>query len=160
VNYLFNFQKLLDDVHEQGKLTSMSLWVELYPLISVDARFSSMLGQTGSSPLDLFKFYVEDLKSRYKDEKEVIREILKEKEFEVMVSLCSVNCNSKLGFDFDLVLNLFQPNTEFEEFATVLCDDKRAATLDAGNVKLTFNSMVERVSSVFSQFLGNELIKC
>ncbi len=45
--------------------TSMSLWVELYPLISADARFSQMLGQAGSSPLDLFKFYVEDLKSRY-----------------------------------------------------------------------------------------------
>ena len=88
--YLFTIQKLLDDVHEQGKLTSMSLWVELYPVISADTRFSSMLGQSGSSPLDLFKFYVEDLKSRYQDEKKVIKEILKEKEFEVSVSIvCS-----------------------------------------------------------------------
>jgi pre-mRNA-processing factor 40 len=39
-----------------------------------------------------------------------------------------------------------QPATEFEEFATVLCDDKRAATLDAGNVKLTFNSLLEKVT--------------
>ena len=45
-----------------------------------------MLGQTGSSPLDLFKFYVEDLKSRYQDEKKLIKEILKEKNFDVNVS--------------------------------------------------------------------------
>ena len=56
---------LLDELHENGKLTSMSLWVELYAMISGDVRFSAMLGQPGSTPLDLFKFYVDDLKSRF-----------------------------------------------------------------------------------------------
>ncbi|CAG0907898.1 unnamed protein product, partial [Darwinula stevensoni] len=60
-----NFVTLLDDLHEQGKLTSMSLWVELFPTISTDIRFSAMLGQPGSTPLDLFKFYVEELKARF-----------------------------------------------------------------------------------------------
>ena len=31
----------------------------------------------GSTPLDLFKFYVDDLKARYSDEKKIIKEILK-----------------------------------------------------------------------------------
>lgn len=31
----------------------------------------------GSTPLDLFKFYVEDLKGRFHDEKKVIKQILK-----------------------------------------------------------------------------------
>jgi len=97
--------------------------VELYPIISSDSRFAQMLGQPGSNPLDLFKFYVEDLKSRYQDEKKVIREILKEKNFDVV------------------------EGTTFEEFATAICEDKRAATLDAGNVKLTFNSLLERAES-------------
>jgi pre-mRNA-processing factor 40 len=65
----------------------MSLWVELYPTISGDIRFSQMLGQPGSTPLDLFKFYVEDLKSRYYAEKKIIKEILKEKQFEIAVSV-------------------------------------------------------------------------
>lgn len=39
------FLSLLDHLHEEGKLTSMSLWVELYPLISADVRFSAMLGE-------------------------------------------------------------------------------------------------------------------
>ncbi|XP_066251953.1 pre-mRNA-processing factor 40 homolog A isoform X2 [Euwallacea similis] len=114
------FLALLDHLHEEGKLTSMSLWVELYPIISADIRFSAMLGQSGSTPLDLFKFYVEDLKSRFHDEKKIIKEILKEKEFEVKVS------------------------TTFDQFATVICEDKRSATLDAGNVKLTYNSLLEK----------------
>jgi pre-mRNA-processing factor 40 len=45
------FVTLLDELHEQGKLTSMSLWVELYPIISADLRFSAMLGQSGQSIL-------------------------------------------------------------------------------------------------------------
>ena len=65
---------LLDELHEQGKLTSMSLWVELYPVVSEDHRFHAMLGQHGSTPLDLFKFYVEDLKSRFQDEMAVMEE--------------------------------------------------------------------------------------
>ena len=47
------------------------------------ARFNALLGQPGSTPLDLFKFYVEELKARFHDEKKIIKEILKEKEFEM-----------------------------------------------------------------------------
>ncbi|XP_013178528.1 PREDICTED: pre-mRNA-processing factor 40 homolog A isoform X2 [Papilio xuthus] len=115
-----NFLALLDNLHEEGKLTSMSLWVELYPVISADIRFSAMLGQSGSTPLDLFKFYVENLKARFHDEKKVIKEILKEKAFEV------------------------KPDTTFEEFATIVCEDTKSTSLDAGNVKLTYNSLLEK----------------
>merc|ERR1711874_539941 len=114
---------VLDELHEQGKLTSMSLWVELYPIISADIRFTTMLGQPGSTPLDLFKFYVADLKSRFHDEKKIIKEILKEKTFEVQVK------------------------TSFKEFAAVVCDDPRSATLDAGNVKLTYNALIEKAEA-------------
>lgn len=122
------FLELLNSLHEEGKLTSMSLWVELYPIISADIRFSAMLGQTGSTPLDLFKFYVEDLKARFHDEKKIIKEILKEKQFDVRV------------------------DTTFEKFATVVCEDKRSATLDAGNVKLTYNSLLEKVLYILNSF--------
>merc|ERR1712029_538201 len=114
---------VLDELHEQGKLTSMSLWVELYPVISQDPRFHALLGQPGSTPLDLFKFYVEDLKARFHDEKKIIKEILKEKDFEM------------------------SPGTSFEEFATIVCEDKRSASLDAGNVKLTYNALLEKAES-------------
>jgi len=37
----------------------------------------SQNGFLGSTALDLFKFYVEDLKARFHDEKKMIKEVLK-----------------------------------------------------------------------------------
>lgn len=70
------------------------------------------------------------MKARFHDEKKVIKEILKEKEFEV------------------------KPDTTFEEFATVVCEDSKSASLDAGNVKLTYNSLLEKV--FYSLFIFKE----
>uniref|UniRef100_A0A8C4V6W2 Pre-mRNA-processing factor 40 homolog A n=1 Tax=Falco tinnunculus TaxID=100819 RepID=A0A8C4V6W2_FALTI len=118
-----SFQLFLDELHEHGQLHSMSSWMELYPTISSDIRFTNMLGQPGSTALDLFKFYVEDLKARYHDEKKIIKDILKDKGFVVEV------------------------NTSFEDFVTVISSTKRATTLDAGNIKLAFNSLLEKAEA-------------
>ncbi|KAM9448072.1 pre-mRNA-processing factor 40 homolog A-like isoform 2-T2 [Salvelinus alpinus] len=118
-----SFQKFLDELHDNGQLHSMSAWMEMYPTVSSDIRFANMLGQPGSTPLDLFKFYVEDLKARYHDEKRIIKDILKDKNFMVEV------------------------NTSFEDFGTVISSDKRATTLDAGNIKLAFNSLLEKAEA-------------
>ncbi|XP_044850984.1 pre-mRNA-processing factor 40 homolog B isoform X4 [Mauremys mutica] len=122
-NRLLLAQAFLDELHDKGQLHSMSTWMELYPSLSADARFANMLGQPGSTPLDLFKFYVEDLKARFHDEKKIIKDILKDRGFSVEV------------------------NTTFEDFAHVISFDKRAATLDAGNIKLTFNSLLEKAEA-------------
>ncbi|XP_070979044.1 pre-mRNA-processing factor 40 homolog A-like isoform X3 [Oncorhynchus clarkii lewisi] len=125
-----SFQKFLDELHDHGQLHSMSAWMEMYPTVSSDIRFANMLGQpvygvysAGSTPLDLFKFYVEDLKARYHDEKRIIKDILKDKNF------------------------LVEVNTSFEDFGSVISSDKRAMTLDAGNIKLAFNSLLEKAEA-------------
>uniref|UniRef100_A0A8C1TX97 Pre-mRNA-processing factor 40 homolog A n=1 Tax=Cyprinus carpio TaxID=7962 RepID=A0A8C1TX97_CYPCA len=118
-----SFQKFLDELHDHGQLHSMSAWMEMYPTVSADIRFNNMLGQPGSTPLDLFKFYVEDLKARYHDEKRIIKDILRDKGL------------------------LVEVNTGFEEFGSVISSDKRATTLDAGNIKLAFNSLLEKAEA-------------
>ncbi|XP_019731441.1 pre-mRNA-processing factor 40 homolog A isoform X2 [Hippocampus comes] len=118
-----SFQKFLDELHDHGQLHSMSAWMEMYPTLSSDIRFANMLGQPGSTPLDLFKFYVEDLKARYHDEKRIIKDILKDKSF------------------------LVEVNTGFDDFGSVISSDKRATTLDAGNIKLAFNSLLEKAEA-------------
>ncbi|KPJ12063.1 Pre-mRNA-processing factor 40-like A [Papilio machaon] len=118
-----NFLALLDNLHEEGKLTSMSLWVELYPVISADIRFSAMLGKSFSQYSTTI---VNVILGRYQitsSTKKVIKEILKEKAFEV------------------------KPDTTFEEFATIVCEDSKSASLDAGNVKLTYNSLLEKAEA-------------
>jgi pre-mRNA-processing factor 40 len=74
----------------------------------------------GSTPLDLFKFYVEDLKARFHDEKKVVREILKDKGYTIEV------------------------DSTLEKFAEIISTDKRAVALDAGNIKLTFNNVSKK----------------
>ncbi|XP_018089429.1 pre-mRNA-processing factor 40 homolog A isoform X1 [Xenopus laevis] len=118
-----SFQIFLDELHDHGQLHSMSSWMELYPTISSDIRFANMLGQPGSTALDLFKFYVEALKARYHDEKKIIKDILRDKSFVVELS------------------------TTFEDFVTVISSTKRATTLDAGNIKLSFNSLLEKAEA-------------
>lgn len=116
------FVGFLDELHASGKLTSMSKWVNLYHEISADPRFTAMLSQpfAGSTPLDLFKFYVEDLKARYEDEKQLIKDILRSKGFEVTIA------------------------TTYVDFATVLSEDTRSATLDGGNVKIIYEKLIEK----------------
>jgi len=78
---------------------------------------------------------VEELKARFHDEKKIIKEILKEKDFEM------------------------EPDTTFEEFATIVCEDKRSASLDAGNVKLTYNALQEKAESKDKERLKEETKK-
>lgn len=119
-----SFLALLDELGESGKLNSMSTWVELYPSISADLRFSAILGQPGSTPLDLFKFFVDQLKVNLQDDKKLIKTILKEKKFSVQVGVT------------------------FEDFAKVVCEDARSASLNPENVKLCFKSLLEKAQSV------------
>jgi len=118
------FITLLDHLHKQGKLTSLSKWSVLYPDMSTDARFTAMLSQplTGSTALDLFKFYVEDLRSRYEQDKKLIRDIIHDLEFQISLE------------------------TKYDEFAQVLGKDDRSKGLDVGNVKMVFDRLVARVA--------------
>lgn len=127
-----SFVVLLDELHEQNKLNSMSLWMDLFPVLSQDNRFSSMLGQAGSTPLDLFKFYVEDLKSRFHDEKKVVKEILKEKGFFIEIT------------------------TTYENFSGAILSDSRSKNLDSGNIKLTYNSLLEKAEAREKERLKDE----
>ena len=49
-----------------------------------------------------------------------------------------------------------QSSTTFEDFATIVCEDKRSATLDAGNVKLTYNALLEKAETREKERLKEE----
>lgn len=116
------FVRYLDELHACGKLTSISKWMNLYPEISAEPRYRALLNQpmSGSTALDLFKFYVEDLKARYEDEKQIIKDILKQRNFEVTLT------------------------TTLENFATFVAKDERSANLDGGNLKMIFERLLEK----------------
>jgi len=127
-----SFLCLLDELHEKGKLNSMSLWVDCFSTISADDRFTNMLGQPGSSPLDLFKFYAQDLKVRFHSDKKLIKEILKDNEFHV------------------------EHTTIYDKFLEVVNNDKRASSLDTVNLKLAFNNLMEKAEMKEKERLKEE----
>lgn len=118
----FAFVRYLDELHAAGHLTSISKWQNLYQVISTDPRYIALLSQplSGSTALDLFKFYVEDLKARYEDEKQIIYEILKARNFTITL------------------------DTTFVDFATFVSEDERSANLDGGNLKMIFERLSEK----------------
>lgn len=150
-----SFVHFLDQLHAQGKLTSISKWKNLYGEISADPRYTAMLNQplsgeccrsyrcdswcdvlvSGSNPLDLFKFYVEELKARYEDEKQIIKDILRKKEFDVT------------------------SDTTYEAFADVISEDDRSEKLDAGNVKRVYERLLEKVQERDKERLREETKK-
>jgi pre-mRNA-processing factor 40 len=54
------FQGLLHELKTSGKIKAGSKWSQIHPLIQNDDRYTSMLGQAGSTPLDLFFDVVEE----------------------------------------------------------------------------------------------------
>ncbi|CAJ0939127.1 unnamed protein product, partial [Mesorhabditis belari] len=114
------FQQFLEELHQKGVLHSMSLWSSLYPTISPDPRFDAMLMQSGSTPLDLFKFYVEELKEQYSEHRRIIKDILTDQ-----------GKNVKIDTAYDQLVEWVQA-------------DERGKKVDAGNMKLCYNSLIEK----------------
>jgi pre-mRNA-processing factor 40 len=48
------FMNLLRDLKAAGKINAGTKWTTIHPLIEDDPRYVAMLGQSGSTPLDLF----------------------------------------------------------------------------------------------------------
>jgi pre-mRNA-processing factor 40 len=54
------FLDLLHDLKAANKIKAGSKWSKVHPLIVADERYQAMLGQSGSTPLDLFWDMVEE----------------------------------------------------------------------------------------------------
>lgn len=55
-----NYIALLQQLRSQGKIKAGTKWMDLLPQIEEDPRYTAMLGQSGSTPLDLFWDIVEE----------------------------------------------------------------------------------------------------
>ena len=54
------FIEALKELRDKGKLNAGSKWMNILPLVEEDPRYVAMLGQSGSTPLDLFWDMVEE----------------------------------------------------------------------------------------------------
>lgn len=55
------FRALLQALHQEGKIAARSTWGEIFPLIRNDDALLRVIGQPGSTPLELFYDFVDSL---------------------------------------------------------------------------------------------------
>ena len=111
------------EMQDANILNSQSTWQELYPLIREDDRYHKMLGQEGSTPLDLFKHKIEMLRDAVYEDKKLVKKIFAEGDF------------------------TFSTDVAFESFSAAVQADPRGANITENNRKQIYSKMLEKLKS-------------
>ena len=71
-----NFIGLLRELREGGKIKAGAKWKNIHPLIESDQRYLAVLGQAGSTPLDLFWDIVEEEERELRGKRNEVLDVL------------------------------------------------------------------------------------
>ncbi|KAF4627094.1 hypothetical protein G7Y89_g11059 [Cudoniella acicularis] len=115
------FLGLLQELKTVNKIKAGSKWSQIHLLIVQDERYQAMLGQPGSTPLDLFWDMVEEEERALRSVRNDVLDVLDDKRFEI------------------------QQKTTFEEFLALTQNDRRTANVDRDALKLIFERLHEKV---------------
>ncbi|RFU35943.1 hypothetical protein B7463_g299, partial [Scytalidium lignicola] len=116
------FLELLQELKSSNKVKAGTKWSQIYPLIVEDERYTAMLGQSGSTPLDLFWDMVEEEERALRSTRSEVLDVLADKRFEVTLKTTS------------------------EEFLSLMQNDRRTANIDRDVLLLIFERLHEKVS--------------
>lgn len=117
------YKSLLNELRKQGKINAGTKWSQLVPLIENDERYTNMAGLGGSSPQELFWDIIEEEDRGLRGPKNDVLDVLEDKRFEL------------------------SPSSDYEEFLTLMKDDRRTANLDRDILKVIFDRLKEKRSS-------------
>lgn len=117
------FKSLLSQLRKEGKINAGTKWSQIMPLVENDERYTGMLGQTGSTPQDLFWDVIEEEERGLRGPRNDVLDVLEDKRFDLT------------------------PTSTFEEYLSVMKDDRRTANIDPEILKLIFDRLREKRSS-------------
>ncbi|KAI5779226.1 hypothetical protein EDC01DRAFT_621657 [Geopyxis carbonaria] len=115
------FMAVLNELRSKGEIRAGTKWKHVYPLIKDDERYQNMLGQSGSTPLDLFWDVVEDMERDVRLKRTLVEDVLGEHRFTI------------------------DESTSFQDFADVLKRDSRTAQYDRDTSTLLFEKLREKI---------------
>lgn len=116
------FKDLLRELKADGHIKAGSKWMNVYPLVKDDHRFTDMLGQTGSTPLDFFWDIVEEEELILRSKRNDVLDVLDDEHYEIT------------------------PQTTVDSFLDVVRNDRRTANFDTESLQLIFERQKEKVS--------------
>ncbi|KAJ5562008.1 hypothetical protein N7535_003529 [Penicillium sp. DV-2018c] len=114
------FVGLLKELKSQGKIKAGTKWMNICPLIKDDPRYHGILGQPGSTPLDLFWDVVEDEERALRGPRNSVLDVLDDKRFEIT------------------------GDTTFDEFNSIMSADRRTSKIDPETLSLIFQRIQEK----------------
>lgn len=77
------FKELLTELRTKGELNAKTVWMQIHPLVKEDPRYLNMLGQPGSTPMELFWDLIEDLDERLYQDRKLVQDVMKVKKSKI-----------------------------------------------------------------------------
>ncbi|OAK98588.1 hypothetical protein IQ06DRAFT_327168 [Phaeosphaeriaceae sp. SRC1lsM3a] len=115
------FRQLLDESKEKGVLRAGTKWKDFHGHIKDDDRYKATLGQSGSSPLDMFWDALEEEDNNFRRLRRRALDVLEQQRFEVTTA------------------------TPVEEFLSVMRTDPLTANIDEQSMHSIFDYVVAKV---------------
>ncbi|KAF1930827.1 uncharacterized protein M421DRAFT_418302 [Didymella exigua CBS 183.55] len=115
------FTKLLNELRASGRLRYGTKWKDVHPLIESDPRYTAMLGQSGSSPVDLFWDALEEETGKFRTLRRYALDVLEHQRFEVTTA------------------------TPVEDFLGVMRKDARTSSIDEQSMHDIYAYILEKV---------------
>ncbi|KAG0309078.1 hypothetical protein BGZ98_005400 [Dissophora globulifera] len=114
------FKGLLGELRTKGHVNASTYWMQIFSLIKDDSRYLEMLGQPGSTPMELFWDMIEDLEDRLYQDRKMVQEQMK-------------------NINYDI-----QPETKLEEFVEAMAKQERVRSIQSEDLKLIFDHLLDR----------------
>ncbi|KAF9192850.1 PRP40 pre-mRNA processing factor 40 [Haplosporangium sp. Z 767] len=114
------FKEVLSEQRSKGHLNAKTCWMQIHPLIKDDPRYLDILGQPGSTAMELFWDVVEELDERLYQDRKMIQDVLRSVDYVVL------------------------PETDFDSFAAVVAKQEKAAHIPTEDLKLIFEQQLSK----------------
>ncbi|KAL8733729.1 MAG: hypothetical protein Q9166_001922 [cf. Caloplaca sp. 2 TL-2023] len=115
------FLDLLTELKAAGKIKAGTKWMSIHDSIKDDPRYTNMLGQRGSTPLDLFWDVVEEEERALRLVRNDVYDVLEDKRYEIT------------------------PKTTFQDFLSLMSTDRRTGTISEDTLSLIFVRLQEKI---------------
>ena len=112
---------LLNELKAAGKIKAGTKWMQVLPEIQEDSRYVGVLGQAGSTPLDLFWDMVEEEERALRLIRNDVLDVLEDRRYEITTK------------------------TTLPEFTSVMSTDRRTASLPPDTLSLIFQRLYDKV---------------
>lgn len=133
------FIALLKELRSDGKIRAGSKWKEVHPLLENDPRYISMLGQAGSTPLDLFWDIVEEEERLLRNKRHDVMDVI-----DVSLILDKKHAQEIQLIEFQDRRFEFTQDTTLDEFMALMKAERRTANIDQHSLALLFERLKEK----------------